>query len=181
MKTNAIFKDAYGTGFIPPSPNARHVFSNSRRLAWTTCIRITTGLAACAIAACSTNSAPDKWTLWYIPNEPKVVVPFTKECHTFVFANVPDAKTFRVAVVRRVNGSPEDHAFFHSGDAFSGPMELGAFTVRDDSTGYDIAVDSVYRVDAYVAAKARADADCPQPVKTAPAPRPVPRPSVSPH
>ena len=132
-----------------------------------------------AVVACSSNPAPSKWTLWYLPNEPKVIVPLSKECHTFVFASVPDAKTFRVVEVQRVTSMPEDRAFFHSGDDFSGPMELGSFTIHDDSTGYDVTVDSVYRVTAYVAAKARADSDCP-PVRPAPPRRPSPRPSTTP-
>ena len=132
-----------------------------------------------AVVACSSNPVPAKWTLWYVPNEPKVAVPLSKECRTFVFASVPDAKTFRVVIVKHVTGAPEDRAFFRSSDDFSGPMELGTFTIHDDSTGYDVNVDSVYRVNAYVAAKARADSDCP-PAKPVPQRPPLPRPSVVP-
>lgn len=142
------------------------------------CTRALLGVVL-AVVACSSNPAPSKWTLWYLPNEPKVIVPLSKECHTFVFASVPDAKTFRVVQVQRVTTMPEDRAFFHSGDDFSGSMELGSFTIHDDSTGYDVGVNSVYRVNAYVAAKARADADCP-PSRLAPPHRPSPRPSTTP-
>jgi hypothetical protein len=142
-------------------------------------VSLAAGAAAAVLAACSNSTAPEKWTLWYIPNEPKVVMPLAQECHTFVFANVPDAKTFRVVVVRRVNGPGESREFFHSGDGFSGPLELGPVTLHDESTGYDITGETVYRVNAYVAAKSRADFDCPPPVKRPPV-RPVPSPHASP-
>lgn len=132
-------------------------------------------LAVLALAAgCGQKPAPDKWTLWYVPNEPKAATTFSKQCQTIVFADAPDAKTFRVAIVQRITGVPNDRAFLHSGDDFSGPMELGTTTLHDDSSGYNVSVNSVYRVNAYVAAKARADADCPPEV-----PSRVPRPSTT--
>ena len=135
--------------------------------------------AVFAIAGCSAPP-PSKWTVWYIPNEPKTGATLSKLCHTFIFASAPDAKNFRVAVVRRVSGGRmgEDQAYVQAGDAFSGPLALGPTTVHDDSAGYDLDVDVVYTVDAYVAAKARADADCPAPLKHVQIVRPSPKPSA---
>ena len=33
------------------------------------------GLCACVLASCSSNAPPERWTLWYIPNEPAIVEP----------------------------------------------------------------------------------------------------------
>ncbi len=134
------------------------------------------GAAVVAIAGCSANQPP-KWTLWYIPNEPKGGVTLARLCHTFVFASASDPKTFRVAVVKQLAGGKlgEEQAYLQAGDAFSGPLELGSAIIHDDSTGYDLNVDVVYKIDAYIAAKARADADCP-PVKHASAVRASPNP-----
>ena len=138
-------------------------------------------LALCAsaffLASCSNNAAPEQWTLWYIPNEPAIVVPFSRECHTFVFAAAPDAKTYRVAIVKPVAGPNQNNVFFHSGDRFTGGIELGPATLHDVSAGYDINVNSVYRISSYVAAKARADADCPPPKHPVPTAAPQPNPS----
>lgn len=139
-------------------------------------------VAVCGLAltSCANNSAPQQWTLWYIPNEPAVVVPLSRECHTFIFASAPDAKTFRVAIVKHVKSGPNDqNAYFHTGDRFTGEIELGPATIHDVSAGYDVNVDSVYRIASYVAAKARADADCPPPPKHV-APRTSPAPKSSP-
>jgi hypothetical protein len=133
-------------------------------------------LVACAlISACSANTPP-KWTLWYIPNEPKTGVTLSKLCHTFIFANAPEAKSFRVVTVRHLAGGKigEDQAYIQAGDSFTGPLELGPVTIHDDSTGYDLNVEVVYRIDSYIAAKARADADCP-PIKHVPIVRPSPK------
>jgi hypothetical protein len=131
-----------------------------------------------AVAACSGNQAP-KWTLWYIPNEPKTGVTLSKLCHTFIFANAPAASSFRVVTVRHLSGGKigEDQAYLQAGDSFTGPLELGPETIHDDSTGYDLNVDVVYKIDAYVAAKARADADCPPPARRVPVVRPSSKPA----
>lgn len=140
------------------------------------------GLCACALASCSSNAPPERWTLWYIPNEPAIVEPLSRECHTFIFASAPDAKTYRVVIVKHVKSGPnDDQAFFHSGDGFTGSIELGPATIHDVSSGYNVNVDSVYRVTSYVAAKARADADCPPPKHVAPNPSPAPRVSPTAH
>lgn len=144
------------------------------------------GLAASVLALvnCASNAAPDQWTLWYIPNEPTIVVPLSRECHTFIFASGPaDSKTYRVVIMKNVVGKlSNDHAYFHSGDRFTGSLELGPATLHDVSAGYDVNVDSVYRIVSYLAAKARADADCPPPKhQTAPAASPKPQPSSSVH
>jgi hypothetical protein len=140
--------------------------------------RFIVGVAVVAIAGCGTNQPP-KWTLWYIPNEPRTGVTLAKLCHTFIFASAADPKTFRVAVVKQITGGKvgEEQAYVQAGDAFTGPLELGPGTIHDDSTGYDLNVAVVYKIDAYVAAKARADADCPPPVKHVPVVRPSPKPS----
>ncbi|MBV8372214.1 MAG: hypothetical protein JOY69_03050, partial [Candidatus Eremiobacteraeota bacterium] len=103
----------------------------------------------------------------------------SKLCHTMVFANSPEAKTFRVLVVRHLdNGVAENQAYMQTGDSFDGPLQLGTTDVHDDSTGTNLNVNVVYKVDSYIAAKARADADCPPPHAIA---RPVPkRPSPQP-
>ncbi len=139
--------------------------------------RFIVGAAVVAIAGCSANQPP-KWTLWYIPNEPKGGVTLAKLCHTFIFASAPEPKTFRVAVVKQLSGGRigEQQAYLQAGDAFSGPLELGPASIHDESTGYDLNVDVVYKIDAYVAAKARADADCP-PIKHVPLVRASPSPS----
>ncbi len=139
-------------------------------------VRLLGCACAIALASCSGNASPDQWTLWYIPNEPAVVVPLSRECHTFIFASAPDAKTYRVVLVKHLKGGPGDeNAYFHSGDRFTGPIELGPATIHDVSSDYNVNVDSVYRIASYVAAKARADADCPPPRHTAPKPSPAPR------
>lgn len=141
------------------------------------------GLIACALAlaSCANSAGPDRWTLWYIPNEPQIVVPLSRECHTFILASASDPKTYRVVLMKHVAGLNDDHAFFHSGDAFTGPLELGTATLHDVSAGYDVSMESVYRIGSYVAAKARADADCPPPKHAAPASSPKPNPSPSTH
>ena len=134
------------------------------------------GLCGFALASCANNSAPEQWTLWYIPNEPAIVVPLSRECHTFIFASAPDAKNYRVVIVKHVKSGPNDNnAYFHTGDRFTGAIELGPTTVHDVSSGYDVNVDSVYRIVSYVAAKARADADCPPPKHVAPRSSPAPK------
>jgi hypothetical protein len=130
-----------------------------------------------AVSACSAGE-PSKWTLWYVPNEPKTAVTLSRLCHTFIFANAPEANTFRVVVVRHLQGRlTEDEAYFQAGDNFSGPLDLGPASVHDDSTGYDVNVDVVYRVNSYKAAKARADADCPPPPPRRAVARPSPKPA----
>ncbi len=134
------------------------------------------GLCALVLPSCAGNSAPEQWTLWYIPNEPAIVVPLARECHTFIFATAPDAKSYRVVIVKHVKSGPNDNnAYFHTGDHFTGSIELGPATIHDASSGYDVNVNSVYRIVSYVAAKARADADCPPPKHVAPNPSPAPR------
>jgi hypothetical protein len=49
-------------------------------------------------------------------------------CHTFVFSNPPDAKTFRVVEVKGLRGSGkivESGGYMGTGDVFNGPLELG--------------------------------------------------------
>jgi hypothetical protein len=115
------------------------------------------------VAGCGTKEPP-KWTLWYIPNEPKSAATLSSLCHTLVFGRPSDAKNFRVAVVRGVTGNPhidENHAYARTGDSFTGQLDLGQATVNDDNTGYDLKLDVVYDINSYLMAKTRADADCP--------------------
>jgi hypothetical protein len=125
---------------------------------------VVAGALVCAITGCAAQaSSPTTWTLWYVPNEPRQGVTLAKLCHTFVFSNPPDAKTFRVVTVKDLSGSgkvQESDAYINTGDAFDGPLDLGQGTIHDDNAGYDLKVDVVYKIDSYMSAKARADADC---------------------
>jgi hypothetical protein len=124
------------------------------------------GALSCAFTGCAAQASPTNWTLWYIPNEPKAGVTLSKLCHTFVFSNPPDAKTFRVVTVNGLSGNgkiPESDAYVSTGDVFNGPLELGPAAIHDSNAGYDLRVDVVYTIDSYLNAKARADADCPLP------------------
>jgi hypothetical protein len=123
------------------------------------------GALSITFVACSSTQAPTKWTLWYIPDEPKpgIVVPHTKACNSYVLASAPDQLTYVVAVVDGWTGArrPQGNtASMHAGESYTGPLELGANTLHDESNGYDLRVDVVYNVAAYLPAKARADADC---------------------
>ncbi len=123
------------------------------------------GAFVCSVAGCAAQvSSPTTWTLWYVPNGPRQGVTLAKICHTFVFSNPPEAKTFRVVTVKGLSGSgkiQESNAYINTGDVFDGPLELGQGTIHDDNAGYDLRVDVVYKIDSYVMAKTRADADCP--------------------
>jgi hypothetical protein len=143
--------------------------------------KIVAGIAIWVLAGCASNQTP-KWTLWYIPNGTTAGIKLSKVCHTLIFASAPDAKTFRVVVMKRLatTGIDENQAYLQAGDNFTGLLDLGPATVHNDSSGYDINVDVVYKIDSYVAAKARADADCPPPAKRAPVVRPSPKPSPQP-
>ncbi|MEO6836415.1 MAG: hypothetical protein ABI231_10985 [Candidatus Tumulicola sp.] len=62
------------------------------------------------------------------------------------------------------DNKPAGHSgTMHSGEDFSGPLELGAATIHDDSNGFNLAINVIYAVGTYAPAKARADADCPPP------------------
>jgi len=127
------------------------------------------GAFGCALTACSAQAPPTNWTLWYIPNVPKHGDTLARLCHTFVFSNPPEAKTFRVVTVKGLGGGGkvgETDAYMGTGDAFSGPLQLGPASIHDDSAGYDLRINVVYTIDSYLMAKARADADCPPPART---------------
>jgi hypothetical protein len=120
-----------------------------------------------ACVGCSYKQEPTTWTLWYIPNEPKPGIRLAPPCSTYVFASAPVPAVYEVAIVRGWTGprKPDGNtAYMHSGENFSGPLALGSNTVHDESNGYDLNVDAIYRVSTYLAAKARADANCPAPV-----------------
>ncbi|MGA8533394.1 MAG: hypothetical protein WB615_04745 [Candidatus Tumulicola sp.] len=128
--------------------------------------RFIAGVLAVACVACSAKQQSDKWTLWYSPNEPKPGVKLALVCHTYVYASAPVPAVYTVAHVNGWTGSrrPEGNtATMHSGETFSGPLELGTDTIHDENNGYDLSVDVVYKIGTYIAAKARADADCPPP------------------
>jgi hypothetical protein len=127
---------------------------------------LTAGVLTVACAACSAKQEPGKWTLWYVPNEPKPGVRLAQPCHTYVFATAPVPVAYDVAVVNGWAGAhkPEGNtANMHSGESFTGPLDLGTNTIHDESNGYDVTVTVVYKIGTYLAAKARADADCPLP------------------
>lgn len=115
----------------------------------------------CVLTGCM-NAQPTRWTLWYVPNEPKPGVVLSKPCHTYVFAT-PGQTEYAVAVFR---GWADSHApqgrdaTMYSGEDFSGTLELGPQKIHDLSNGHDLSVDVVYRIRAYIPAKLRADADC---------------------
>jgi hypothetical protein len=110
------------------------------------------------------NATQDKWTLWYIPGEPRPGVAANRTCSTFVFASAPNQNKYVVAVFKGWTGNNRPggvSAQVHTGENFTGDLAIGKATAHDDSNGYDIALESVYVVDSYMPAKVRADADCP--------------------
>lgn len=114
--------------------------------------------------ACGSSQPPSAWTLWYIPNEPKPGDRIAAPCHTYVFATAPSPQTYSVAVIKGWTGALRPHgntAIMHSGENFSGDLDVGSRTIHDDSNGYDLDVRVVYTIGTYLPAKARADADCP--------------------
>ncbi len=122
-------------------------------------------------AACSSTQAPNKWTLWYTPNEPKpgTFVAHFKPCNTYVFASSPDQSTYVVGLVDGWTGPRHprgNSATIQTGESYARALELGTGTVRDENNGYDLKVDIVYDVAAYLPAKARADTDCSTPAHT---------------
>lgn len=117
-------------------------------------------------AGCSNQQNPTKWTLWYIPDEPKagMAIARAKACNAYVFASSPDQSTYVVAVIDGWTGlrRPEGNsASMHAGESYTGPLALGSDVVHDENNGYDLKVDVVYDIASYLSAKARADADCP--------------------
>ena len=124
--------------------------------------------AILACVACSYKQEPTTWTLWYIPNEQNSGTRIVRHCSTYVFASAPVPVIYEVALIRGWTGSrkPEGNtAYMHSGENFSGTLELGSDVIHDDSNGYDLSVNIVYIVSTYLAAKVRADADCPAPLR----------------
>ncbi|MBV8117181.1 MAG: hypothetical protein JOY69_06410 [Candidatus Eremiobacteraeota bacterium] len=120
---------------------------------------------AFTFTGCSSTQAPTKWTLWYVPDEPKpgIVVRRARPCNSYVFASSPDQSTYVVAVIDGWTGTnrPQGNsAIMHAGESYAGPLELGNDVVHDDSNGYDLKVNVVYNTPSYLPAKARADADC---------------------
>lgn len=122
------------------------------------------GVLAIASAACSAKQEPQQWRLWYIPNEPKPSAHAAQTCRTYVFATDPVPAEYAVAVIDGWTGPQRptgNSAIMHTGESFSGPLDLGSQTIHDESNGYDVHLNVVYRIETYLAAKARADADCP--------------------
>lgn len=114
-----------------------------------------------AIAGC-VGAAPNRWTLWYIPNQPRPGVMLNKPCHTYVFAT-PGQTEFAVAEVKGWGGQDPPKgadAKMYSGEDFTGKLDLGPQTVHDESNGHDVNVQVVYRIRAYLPAKLRADSNC---------------------
>jgi oxalate decarboxylase/phosphoglucose isomerase-like protein (cupin superfamily) len=124
-------------------------------------------LLALALAFCfagCANTPQNKWTIWYIPNEPHPGVVTNRSCSTLVFASAPNQSKYVVAVFKGWAGANRPtgvSAQVHTGENFTGDLPIGNVTVHDDSNGYNIALDSVYIVESYMPAKVRADADCP--------------------
>ena len=118
-------------------------------------------LSLCLAAGCA-NAQPTRWTLWYVPNQPKPGVVLRKPCHTYVFAT-PTQTEYVVAVIKGWSdpSAPQGpDAVMYTGEDFSGSLALGPQTIHDVSNGHDLNVDAVYRVRAYTPAKLRADTAC---------------------
>ena len=122
------------------------------------------GALALASASCSGKQDANQWTLWYVPNQPKPGEKIIQTCQTYVFATAPIPVQYTVATVKGWSGDKKPQgntALMFSGDSFTGSLDLGPQTVHDESNGYDVNVEVVYKIGTYLAAKARADADCP--------------------
>ena len=123
-------------------------------------------LGACvlAVAGCAAKDVPEHWTLWYVPNEPKPGFRLPQPCRTYVFATSPLPAEYAVAVMRGWTGArlPQGNtAIMHAGEEFTGALETGPATIHDESNGYTLTVNVVYKIGTYLSAKGRADADCP--------------------
>jgi hypothetical protein len=138
---------------------------------------------ALTVACSGADTSPAKWTLWYIPNEPKAGTDGHVKCHAYLFARAPKQDRFVVAIFKGWNGPhvpPADEADSRTGEEFTGTLKLGNTVIHDDSTGYDMNVDVVYVVSPYLTAKARADADCPPAAAPPIAPKPAAKKSPAP-
>lgn len=114
-----------------------------------------------ALAGCL-NAQPSRWTLWYVPNEPKPGVRLAKSCDAYVFATAGQTE-YAVALFRGWNGRQPPTRIgdtMYSGEDFTGTLALGPQVLHDDSSGYNLNVNVIYRVRAYIPAKLRADAQC---------------------
>jgi len=54
-------------------------------------------------------------------------------------------------------------AELYGGENFSGALSLGPATVHDDSTGYDLNVEAIFKTDSYTAALSRTNVACADP------------------
>lgn len=114
-----------------------------------------------ALAGCL-SAQPSQWTLWYVPNQPKPGVRLAKSCDAYVFATTGQTE-YAVALFRGWNGRQPPARFgdtMYSGEDFSGTLALGSQVLHDESSGYNLNVNVIYRVRAYIPAKLRADAQC---------------------
>lgn len=119
---------------------------------------------ALAASGCSAKAEPQTWVLWYVPNEPKPGMRLPQPCKTYVFATSPLPDEYAVATVRGWTGArlpTGNTAVTHPGEVFTGPLNVGPATIHDESNGYNLTVNVVYKIGTYLPAKGRADADCP--------------------
>ncbi|HEY1653791.1 MAG TPA: hypothetical protein VGF86_01605 [Candidatus Tumulicola sp.] len=105
------------------------------------------------------NARPSKWTLWYVPGQPKPGIVLSKTCQTYVFAT-PGQTEFAVAVAKGWVNPPSPDVRMYNGEDFTGTLELGSQTIHDESNGRDLNVDVIYKIRAYIPAKLRADSNC---------------------
>jgi hypothetical protein len=104
------------------------------------------------VVACAkpTPTPTPKWTLEYLPNGP---------CHVWVLSNKFRGGDSIGYVVIKSKGWTVEHgpkngnADIFQGEDFSGALPLGFATLHDDSNGYDLSVDVVYRTDSDSAAR----------------------------
>jgi hypothetical protein len=126
---------------------------------------LTFALAAIYVLASCSSSIP-KWSVSYM--EPSLPLPSplprgltpSPPCLTYVFGRAgPD---FAVATVKgwAENRVGPSNTTVLLGENFSGPLELGSATIHDDSNGYDLNVEVIYKTDSSTTAKAKADATC---------------------
>ncbi len=117
-----------------------------------------------AASGCRAKADPERWVLWYVPNEPTPGMRLPQPCRTYVFATSPLPDEYAVATIRGWTGARRptgNTAVIHPGEAFTGPLNVGPATIYDESNGYNLTVAVVYKIGTYLPAKGRADADCP--------------------
>ena len=123
------------------------------------------GAFALGASGCGAKQEPENWVLWYVPNEPTPGMRLPTPCKTFVFATAPLPDEYAVATFKGWTGAHRpsgNSAVMHAGETFTGPLDVGPATIHDESNGYTLTIEVVYKIGTYLPAKGRADAACPQ-------------------